>query len=407
MGTARGAEQRWTSLGELLRQSRLVVTGTVTRSTDLDGGRVVVASLLPTRVLKGDAGAGEVSVVEEHDRPSSPTLLPAGEHVVAFLVRAPRTSSLVNVLPAGAAYWTPSGERMGVLASPSAETARETADLVARWVALATDAGDTATRTERMRTLAFDEIAARHPVVVEDGAAAVAALPALAPTLTDAERDRLAAAVARQDLPARVRVALVRAIAAQRLVALVAALRALRDAPPDVLAASWDTLRALGAPPTAEDLAPFVGSADPAVRIVAVPALLIAAGGEAVPQVERIALGDRDPAVAAAAATALGAVKPAGGLPALERIYQKTADETVRQAAGNAIVAWGGEPAADALARLAFDAPPPAQKWAVTLLFALGRRQDDPRIVRIRTTHPDPSVRELVEHGPDFGSHHH
>lgn len=33
--------------------------------------------------------------------------------------------------------------------------------------------------------------------------------------------------------------------------------------------------------------------------------------------------------------------------------------------------------------------------------------QDDPRLVRIRTTHPDPSVRDLVEHGFDLGTHHH
>jgi hypothetical protein len=43
----------------------------------------------------------------------------------------------------------------------------------------------------------------------------------------------------------------------------------------------------------------------------------------------------------------------------------------------------------------------------VTLLFLMGRTEDDPRIVRIRTTHPDPSVRSLVEHGFDLGTHHH
>ncbi len=407
LGAAHGAEQRWSRLADLLRQARLVVAGTVTRSASFDAGRVVVAYVRPDRVLKGDAGPGEVAVVEEHDRPSSATLLPAGEPVVAFLVRAPRTSSLVRALPPGPAYWTPVAGRMGVLASPSAETIREAAGLVARWVELATDSGDPAARGDRMRVLAFDEVAAQHPVVVEDGAGAVAALPDLAGTLTETERHRLEAALARRDLPARVRVALVRTVAAQRLVVLVPALRALDRAPPEVLAATWDALRQLGAPPTPQELAPFVASPDPAVRIVAVPALLVAAGGSAVPQVERLALSDPDPSVCAAAATALGTVKPPGGLAALERIYVRTASEAVRQAAGNAIVAWGGDEAADALARLAFDAPPEAQKWAVTLLFALGRRQDDPRIARIRTTHPDPSVREFVEHGFDLGSHHH
>lgn len=407
VGAAHGAEQRWSRLADLLRQARLVVAGTVTRSASFADGRVVVASVLPDRVLKGEAGAGEVAVVEELDRPSSATVLPSGEHVVVFLARAPRTSSLTRALPPGPTYWAPVAGRMGVLASPSAEVIREAAGLVARWVELATDTGDAAARADRMRALAFDEVAARHPVVVEDGAGAVAALPDLAGTLTEPERHRLEAALARRDLPARVRVALVRTVAAQRLVALAPALRALDGAPPEVLAASWDALRQLGAPPTAQDLAPFVASADPAVRVVAVPALLVAAGSNAVPQVERLALTDGDASVSAAAATALGAAKPPGGLAALERIYVRTSSEAVRQAAGNAIVAWGGDEAADALARLAFDAPPGAQKWAVTLLFALGRRQDDPRIVRIRTTHPDPSVREFVEHGFDLGSHHH
>ncbi len=407
VGAAHGAEQRWTRLADLLRQARLVVAGPVTRTASFDDGRVVVAYVRPDRVLKGDAGQGEVAVVEEHDRPSSPTLLPAGEHVVVFLARAPRTSSLARVLPPGPTYWAPVQGRMGVLASPSAETIREAGAVVAQWVEAATDTGDAAARGDRARALAFAAVAAAHPVVVEDGAAAVAALPGLRDTLTASEQRRLEAALRRRDLPARVRIALVQAVAQQQLVALVPALRALDDPPPALLAARWDALRRLGAAPTARDLAPFVRSADPTVRVVALPALLRAAGGDAVPQVERVAHEDREPAVRAAAATALGAVKPPGGLAVLERIYVKTSSDEVRQAAGNAIVVWGGDEAADTLARLAFDAPPAAQKWAVTLLFALGRRQDDPRVERIRTTHPDASVRELVEHGPDLGTHQH
>jgi len=172
-----------------------------------------------------------------------------------------------------------------------------------------------------------------------------------------------------------------------------------------VLAASWDALRSLGAPPSASEISRYATSDDPTVRAVAAPALLAAGGADAVPQVERLALTDPDLAVRTAATKALGAAKPPDGLAALARIYEERADG--RQTAGNAIVAWGGDEAADTLARLAFAPPPEGQKLAVTLLFAMGRRQDDPRIVRIRTTHPDPSVREFVTHGPDFGSHHH
>jgi HEAT repeats len=408
VGAAHGAGQPWPRLDDLLRRSRLAVAGTVTRSASFDDGRVVVAFVRPDRVLKGDAGSGEVAVVEEHDLPSSPTLLPSGQHAVVFLVRAPHTSSLARVLPAGQTSWVPLDAQMGVLASPSAEAIREAGGLVARRADMATNTtADPAARAEQLRALAFDEIAAAQPVVVEDGAAAVAALPDLNATLTDREQHRLEAALGRADLPARVRVALVRAVEAQLLAALVPALRALRDAPPDVLAASWQALGALGGPMTATDLAPFLQSSVPGVRAVAVPALLAAQGAAAVPQVERIALTERDVAVGAAAATALGAAKVDGGLAALERIYAKAPSEEVREAAGNALVAWGGDGAADALARLAFDAPPGAQKRAVTLLFLMGRTEDDPRIVRIRTTHPDPSVRSLVEHGFDLGTHHH
>src|SRR5262249_43983760 len=155
----------------------------------------------------------------------SPILLPSGEHVVVFLVHAPRTSSLTKALPQGPTYHAPTQGRMGVLASTSAESNAETAALVARWAALASGTtDDAAARAAATRALACDEVGAGHPVVVEDGAQAVAALPDLAATLDDAERRRLAAAIARRDLPPRVRIALVQAIADQRLVALVPSL---------------------------------------------------------------------------------------------------------------------------------------------------------------------------------------
>ena len=406
VGTTHGADRRWTRLPELARQARLVVVGIVTRSRTFEDGRVMVAYIRPDRVLKGEAQPGEVAVVEEHDLPSGRTLLPTGEHVVAFLARAPRTSSLARALPAGPTYQTSVGGRMGVLTSQSAETIREAGDIVARWMAVAAGTvGEPDARAKEMRALALDEVAAAHPVVVEDGAAAVGALPDLAASLTDTERHRLEAAFDRHDLPPRVRVLLIRTVAAKRLTVLVPALRGLKNPPAEVLAASWDALRSLGAPPSASEISRYATNDDPTVRAVAAPALLAAGGADAVPQVERLALTDPDLAVRTAATKALGAAKPPDGLAALARIYEKRADG--RQTAGNAIVAWGGDEAADMLERLAFAPPPEAQKQAVILLFAMGRKQDDPRIVRIRTTHPDPSVRELVTHGPDFGSHHH
>src|SRR5262249_11087110 len=146
-------------------------------------------------------------------------------------------------------------------------------------------------------------------------------------------------------------------------------------------------------------------SDDPAVRAVVAPALLAAGGEKAVPLVEHMALKDRDATVGKAATQALGRVKTPGGLAALARIYERSAAQ--RQTAGIAIVGWGGDAAADTLARLAFEAPPDARRGAVALLFSLGRNRDDPRLVSIRTTHPDLSVREFAEEGFDLGTEHH
>ncbi len=295
---------------------------------------------------------------------------------------------------------------MGVLASDSSATIREAAEIIERQVAIATgETADAAERAAKRRALAFDELAAAHPVVVEDGVGAIASLPGLAGTLTEEERRRITHALDRRDLPARVRVALVHAIATQRLTDLLPALHELKNPPADVLAATWDAERQLGSPPSAASLAPFLTASDPAIRAAVAPALLATGDRDAVPQVERLTREDADFSVRQAATQALGKVKAPGGLAALERIYASSA--TLRTDAGAGILAWGGDEAADALERLAFNAPEDGQKWAVTLLFALGRKQDDPRLVRIRTTHPDPTVRELVEKGFDMGTEHH
>ncbi|MFN8545239.1 MAG: HEAT repeat domain-containing protein [Candidatus Binatia bacterium] len=294
-----------------------------------------------------------------------------------------------------------------MLSSPSAEAIREAAALVARMVEATTDTtSDTDTRSARARSLAFDELVARHPVVVEDGAAAVGAIADLAASLTDAERRRIEAALRRRDLPVRVRVAVVRLVGARHLTVLAPALGKLEAPAPEVLAASWDALRALGHAPAAVDLAPFVASRDAGVRAVAVAALLATAGADAIPQVERLALEDPDVAVRTAATQALGTSRLPAALPALAHVY-KASPWDVRRAAGNAIVGWGDDDAAATLARLTFEAPPEAQKWALALLLSLGRTKADPLVDHIRTSHPDPTLRDIIDHGFDLGTEHH
>jgi len=105
-----------------------------------------------------------------------------------------------------------------------------------------------------------------------------------------------------------------------------------------------------------------------------------------------------------AAVEALGATKRDSVVPSLERVY-RAGPMALRQAAGGAYIAVGSPAAAESVARLVFEAPPDAQRGAVTLLLAVAPK-DDPLVTKIRTTHPDPEIRELIEHGAQMGHHH-
>ena len=259
------------------------------------------------------------------------------------------------------------------------------------------DAGARAAAAQH-RALVFDELAGRHPRLVDDGAAALPGIPDLATTLTDAERRRLEAALARTDLPSWVRVQLVESIGAANLAALAPALRTLPSPDAPVLEASWAALRHLGAPPTAADIAPSLGSSDPAVRAVDARALLATSEPDAVSRVRRLALDDPSSDVRTAATEALGATQRPDVLPSVEEVFRH-GDWPTRQAAGRAINRVGGRPAQESLARLAFDPDADVQRYAVTLLLVTGISRDDPLVQWIRTSHPDADIRRLVSEG--------
>ena len=176
------------------------------------------------------------------------------------------------------------------------------------------------------------------------------------------------------------------------------------DPSPEVLAASWRGLDRLGQPPDAQDLAVRAASADPAIRAIVPAALLATEGDAAIPQVEKMALNDPDMKVRRAAVEALGATKRDSVVPSLERVYRAGPME-MRQAAGAAYVALGSRAAAESVARLVFEAPPDAQRGAVTILLAVVPK-DDPLVEKIRSSHPDAGIRDLIEHGPVMGHHH-
>ncbi len=381
----------------LLRRARLVVLGDITTVTPYDDGRIAVAAVHAVQTLKGERVGNTVLVVEMRDRPNAPPLFRAGVPVVVFLQPAEQNSYLRKHLPAAEYYQTIS-DRSACLSANSQDEAAETRALVTR---IATEQQhpdtDAHRESENQRTLTFDLIAARDPTLVEDGAAGLAGLSDIATTLRPDEQRRLETALARIDLPHSVRIALVKAIGAAKLQAMVPTLQGLHDLPADVQAAVWSTLAQLGAPPTTEQWERQLASKDGSVRAAAAREYLKVADVAAIPSVANVALHDREPSVRVAAIEALGETKRPEALPPLQQAFDDESPE-IYQAAVRAIDDVGGRPAAEALAKLVFEAPPANQRLALTALLLMVGNQD-PLVTHIRDQHPNPDMRDLIDHG--------
>jgi HEAT repeat protein len=387
-------------LQTLAARAPLVAAGRVTGVEAFDAGRVAVATLAVTAAPKGERPTGPVKIVEMRDLPSVPPVLAEGTLVLAFLEPLHGNSYLTRTLPR-ADYRQLVAGRIGRLVAATPAESDEIVGVVERIVAVSrTPEPDPAKRAVAARTLVFDEIAARSGALVEDGAAGLQSIPNLAETLSAEEQQRLEAALGRTDLSPFARAALVRAVGANGLRQLVPALRGLRSPAAPVLVARFDALARLGTPPTLADVEPYLSNTDPAVRTAAARALATTPGTEGVARAGRIALGDPDPAVRRATIEALGESRRPEALPALERVFRE-APPDLQQVAGRGIYQVGGPAAADALARLAFEAKPEAQRLAVVLLMALQGGREDPLVQRIAKTHPDAELRRLIEHGVD------
>jgi hypothetical protein len=379
-------------LRALLKAGRTVVAGTVADSTSYDDDRVAVVAFDASTVFKGRVQAPTtLSLIELHEGSSTEPLAP-GTQGLAFLRPAAMTSYLQRTIPHGR-YDELLPEYGAFVAAGDAADAARQVSIIQRLLRVA---GGATLSAQDARQLTFDLLAGRSPVLVEDGAAGLADLPRGA-TLTDAESSTLAAALRRTDLPERVRIALISAVAEAQLGAMVPTLRAI-DSPPAVMEAALKALDALGAGESDDDVRHRLASTDPSIRLAAARQLLRRSGTGALTAVAPVAVKDPDPKVRLEVVEAIGALQDAAALPTLEQAFLDP-EVPQRQAAARAIIAVGGKPAADALTRLATQGSLDAQRYAVVVLMTLNTPDAKASLAQLAKTHPDAETRDLITHG--------
>jgi hypothetical protein len=390
-------------LSSLVRSAHLVVLADVGALTEVDDGRLMAAHLRVSRTLSGPENTAAATVVEDRRFPSVPPAIKTGQRVLAFLEEASSTSQLRRELPPGVHYRLAAG-RWGLLDLPDAAAENVALEAVSGWITLAEGDLDEEARAALRRRLIFVELAAADARLVEDGAAELADLLGPSTNLQDHERDVIAAALGREDLPDRVRIGLVDTVARARLQSLSPALDQFDAASPELRQAAIRARVQLGQTRGKAKLVEALSDGDPAARLAAVHELAEIGTQEAVAEVAELAVGDPDREVRLAAIDALGKAPSPVALEALGKTFSDR-NPDIRRRSAQVIYGIGGRPAATLLAELAFEAPADAQPQAVVLLLTLGIPRDDPLVQRIRDTHPNPAVRDLAENGLQVHSH--
>jgi len=386
-------------LRALLKTARVVVSGEVTAVKSYDDDRVAVIDFTADRVLKGSLPGTppfRLALVELHEGPSRPALTP-GTRGLAFLRPASRTSYLAKVLPSGT-YYEILPDYGSFASAPSKGPADGQAVLAARVVRAVSGQG---IEPAAARALTFDLLTADNPLLLEDAAAGLADLHN--PKLSAEELRVLRAALLRTDPRDRVRVAVIEAVAKGGVRDAIPTLQSINE-PPAVAEAAWKALDQLGAGPAEKSLDADLASPDPGIRAAAVRELLRRDGAAAVSQVAPVAIQDPDLTVRRAAVDALGALGKPEGLAPLERVFADSPTD-LQQATARAIVAIGGQPAIDTCTRLAFTAPPDAQRYAVLVLMTMNDPRKQEALARIAETHPDEQIRDLVTKGFQYHEH--
>ncbi len=388
-------------VADLLRGAAVVGIGRVTAAEDLDHGRIRIHDLVIDNELKpgGREGSRTLRVVSITDEPGAP-LIEAGSSGVAFVRPLRRNSYLDANLPAGAMYQFVE-QRAGWLQSSGPEQLAAIAAPIQQMIESSRNPSkDT---VARHRTLVFAMLSAPHPLLITNGVADLSTLPQLASSLTAGEAATLGAVLNNAALPIELRTALIAEIGTLGLRTMVEPLQQIRE--PALQEATLTALRQLGAPVADEELRDRLAATDPQVRLAAAVELLERDSAAAIPVVSGTVLLDADPQVRMGVIEALGATGSAAALPPLETVFTISAVEE-RQAAARALRQIGGEPAIEALHRLAFTGPIDAQRYAVIVLMTLGVPRDDPRVKDIARRHKDKEIHTMLEHGLKDGHGH-
>lgn len=390
-------------LTDLVRQAKVVAIGRVTAVEDLDHGRLRIHTVTVDEELKpGDgASASVLRVVSVTDEPGA-VVAETGASGVAFTQPLRRNSYLDANLPDARAMYQFVGGRAGWLAAP-AERLEAVAAPVRRLVGQSKrPAKDAAARAADRRALVFEMIAAPHPQLVANGVADLSTVANLAASLSDQETAILASTLHDAALPTAIRAELIDEIAALDLRRLIEALQGVSD--PALQESAWAALRKLDAPVPEDEVRHQLAAREPRSRLAAARELLERDGDTAIALVAPAALRDADEDVRLGVIEALGKTQSPAAVPTLEGAFAGDAVAD-RQAAARALREIGGEPAADALHRLAFAGPIDAQRYAVVLL-TLEVGPDDRRVRDVVARHPDAKVQEILEHGLEVGHGH-
>ncbi|UCE85977.1 MAG: HEAT repeat domain-containing protein [Deltaproteobacteria bacterium] len=379
-------------LEALTGEASLIVIGRVTESDVFARGNLFVHTLAVESVLKGRPSE-PLLVLEE--RLSSLRLYRRGQRVLAFLRPAPEHSFFRENLPPGTYVTTVAG-RDGVTGiAPEADAAAR---------AILSSYADSDPAPPDPRVVLRRELRSGHARFVADAAAQLERRPDLARSLAAEDREAIAACLRDPRVDDGAKAQLLRRLGAGDVPEAAALLQAFEPASGGLVAARAEALARLGFPPGADETASYLRHPEPAVRSFAVERLAERDDARVVAELESVALFDRDAEVRLAAIEALGRTGRADAADVLARSFDSD-DARTRRASARALHELGGAAARDALRDVVYTGSHyEIQAHALLLLFSLGVTQPDAIIERIRTEHPDPRIRRLIEEGIGAGA---